>query len=241
MIRLVVVDETRLFGETLATRIAAETDIEILHCTTGSAALLDAIGHSPADIVLGDARLFPTGNPAVARLWERGWGHRYDSGSRFPDAHSVPAVVLLSNRSDDARITAYVRCGVRGWVPRAATTADLLDAIRSVADGGTWIPMRSMTTILNDMLWSPPATDPAHALLTSLTPRQREVLSLLMAGLGRTDVANRLQLSTNTVRTHIQCILSKLDVNSCVAAVALVRHAGYMGRGGEPTDRSDRA
>jgi len=56
-----------------------------------------------------------------------------------------------------------------------------------------------------------------------LTRRERDVLTCLVEGLNRPEVAMRLQLSTNTVRTHVQSILSKLGVNSCVAAVALVR------------------
>jgi DNA-binding NarL/FixJ family response regulator len=60
-------------------------------------------------------------------------------------------------------------------------------------------------------------------LLASLTPREREVLSCLAEGAGRRDVAERLHLSANTVRTHLQNLMAKLGVHSTLEAVALTR------------------
>jgi two-component system NarL family response regulator len=93
-------------------------------------------------------------------------------------------------------------------------------------EGGTWIPPRILTEALVELTADSPQHDPTHGLLASLTPREREVLSCLTDGLRRSEVAARLQVSTNTVRTHVQSILSKLEVNSSVAAVTLTRRAG---------------
>ncbi|CAM5719139.1 Response regulator transcription factor OS=Streptomyces microflavus OX=1919 GN=G3I39_28055 PE=4 SV=1 [Streptomyces microflavus] len=62
--------------------------------------------------------------------------------------------------------------------------------------------------------------------MESLTPREREVLRCMVAGLGRKAVAERLFLSPHTVRTHMQNVLGKLGVHSTLAAVALARRAG---------------
>ena len=64
-------------------------------------------------------------------------------------------------------------------------------------------------------------------MLGQLTHREREVLLCLVDGLDRPEVAARLKVSTNTVLTHVQSILAKLGVRSCVAAVALVRKAAH--------------
>ncbi len=65
----------------------------------------------------------------------------------------------------------------------------------------------------------------AQIRLDRLTPREREVLACPVEGLGRTDIAARLHVSTNTVRTHVQSILAKLGVSSSVAAVSLATGA----------------
>jgi DNA-binding NarL/FixJ family response regulator len=150
--------------------------------------------------------------------------HRPDAPGRLRSGHS-PAVVLLADAPDLARIGAAVRCGIRGWVPRDATLDDLLRAVRSAADGGTWVPPKVLTVVLDELTCRPPDDDPTRALLGRLTPREREVLDCLADGLGRPDVAARLNVSTNTVRTHVQSMLSKLGVNSSVAAVALLHRA----------------
>jgi DNA-binding CsgD family transcriptional regulator len=63
------------------------------------------------------------------------------------------------------------------------------------------------------------------SLLAALTPREREVLACLADGDGRRDVADRLYLSANTVRTHLQNLMAKLGVHSTLEAVALIRRA----------------
>jgi DNA-binding NarL/FixJ family response regulator len=134
-------------------------------------------------------------------------------------------VVLLADGPDLARIGVAVKSGIRGWVPRDATLDDLLRAVRAAADGGTWVPPKVLTLVLAELTRRPADDDPTRALLARLTPREREVLDCLADGLGRPEVAARLHVSTNTVRTHVQSILSKLGVNSSVAAVALLRRA----------------
>jgi DNA-binding NarL/FixJ family response regulator len=80
-------------------------------------------------------------------------------------------------------------------------------------------------------VWSSAPEDPTQTLLGRLTPREREVLSCLAEGLTRPEVAMRLRMSTNTVRTHVQSILSKLGVSSSLAAVALQRSAEHPSSG----------
>jgi DNA-binding NarL/FixJ family response regulator len=223
VIQLAIVDSSRIFADALAARLGSEPDIRVLRCATGCAALQQAVNHSSVDVVLADAALFPGIRPDRAepvRLHAR-----HASAPRPAARTGGPAVVLLADRTDQDLLAPAVRAGVRGWVPRDATVADLVTAIREAAEEGTWIPPRLLTAVLGDLTWTPPADDPIQLLLADLTPREREVLSCLTEGLGRAEVAARLQVSANTVRTHVQSILSKLGVNSAVAAVALARKA----------------
>jgi DNA-binding NarL/FixJ family response regulator len=229
VIHLAIIDGSRVFADALAASLSAELDIRVVRCATGHVALRQALEHSSADVVvcddaLFDDALFDAGSPlSVVGATPRP-RVPLDVVSRT-DQHAPPrpAVVLLADHADVARLAACLRWGVRAWVLRSNSMDDLIEAIREAATGGTWIPPKELTRVLKELVWSSPADDPFQVLTERLTHRERDVLACLVEGLNRPEVAMRLQLSTNTVRTHVQSILSKLGVNSCVAAVALVR------------------
>lgn len=214
---LAVVDRNRVFADVIAARLGAEQDIQVLRCTDEPAAFPQLVGRSAVDVVLADAGLFapeeiPAGAPGRCRA----------------------AIVLMAEARDQALLLPAVRAGVRGWVPRSAPIDTLLTAVREAAGGGTWLPPTALTRVLGELLSEPEHDDPVRALLATLTPREREVLSCLAEGLGRPAAAARLRMSTNTVRTHVQSILAKLEVSSALAAVALWRSAGAEHSGAAP-------
>jgi DNA-binding NarL/FixJ family response regulator len=214
VINLVLVDATRVFGEALASRLDSDTDMRVLRVATSAEALIDALAHSLVDVVVCDVVLFDSERlkPQLAAL----------IGPRRRDGQERVSVVVLADHDDEHRLGRAVRSGARGWVPRDSSADDLTAAVREVAAGGTWIPPKVLTRLLDELTES---HNSAQRALAALTPREREVLLCLCEGLSRVEVAARLRLSTNTVRTHVQSILSKLDVNSSVAAVALARKA----------------
>ena len=83
-----------------------------------------------------------------------------------------------------------------------------------------------LTGVLRELTAARKHRTESERLVESLTPREREVLRCMVAGLGRKAVAERLYLSPHTVRTHMQNVLGKLGVHSTLAAVALARRAG---------------
>ncbi|WP_344555067.1 response regulator transcription factor, partial [Streptomyces atrovirens] len=83
-----------------------------------------------------------------------------------------------------------------------------------------------LTGVLRELTAARRHRTESERLVESLTPREREVLRCMVAGLGRKAVAERLFLSPHTVRTHMQNVLGKLGVHSTLAAVALARRAG---------------
>jgi DNA-binding NarL/FixJ family response regulator len=93
--------------------------------------------------------------------------------------------------------------------------------IRGVRRGETWIPPALLTRVLGELMTLRDAMEAESGRLASLTTREREVLECLSAGMSRAEIGRRLFLSTNTVRTHVQNLMAKLDVHSSVAAVAL--------------------
>jgi DNA-binding NarL/FixJ family response regulator len=99
----------------------------------------------------------------------------------------------------------------------------LVDVIRRASRGETWLPPAEMGRIIALLLQDQERRREDGELLAALTPREREVLSCLAEGAGRREVAERLHLSANTVRTHLQNLMAKLGVHTTLEAVAVSR------------------
>jgi DNA-binding NarL/FixJ family response regulator len=95
--------------------------------------------------------------------------------------------------------------------------------IRGVARGETWLPPAESGNVLRLLMAERQQQEDNDGLLAALTPREREVLACLAEGAGRREVAERLHLSANTVRTHLQNLMAKLGVHSTLEAVAMSR------------------
>jgi DNA-binding NarL/FixJ family response regulator len=226
VIHLAIIDGSRVFADVLAACLCAEPDIRVVRCATGRIALRQALAHSSADVVLGDAALFdPDECPSTVGAIPLPRAPLDVVAAPARPKPARPIVVLLAANNDVPRLATCLRWGVRGWVPRTCSISDLLEAIRETDSGGTWIPPKELTRVLGELVWSSGGDDPLQVVLAQLTHREREVLLCLVDGLDRSEVAARLKVSTNTVRTHVQSILAKLGVSSCVAAVAVVRKA----------------
>ncbi|MGN6176954.1 MAG: LuxR C-terminal-related transcriptional regulator [Streptosporangiaceae bacterium] len=138
-------------------------------------------------------------------------------------------VIVVTANEDENRVIDAVHAGVSGWVPKNEPVEHLVSVVQGVLRGETRIPSQLLTRVLA-RLTSVPRDGPGRdQRLATLTRREKEILDLLVAGVKTNDIAQRLCLSRNTLRTHIQNILGKLNVHSTVAAVALVRRAamGY--------------
>ena len=134
-----------------------------------------------------------------------------------------PRVVMLSAASDAERIVAAVRAGAAAWVRKDASVDYLLCVIRGVVHGETWLPPTELGEVLRLLIADQDDRQDCDELLAALTPREQEVLFHLVQGAGRKEVAERLQLSANTVRSHLQSLMAKLGVHSTLEVVALAR------------------
>ncbi|MFF8291082.1 LuxR C-terminal-related transcriptional regulator [Streptomyces sp. NPDC016309] len=232
-IRVLVVDDHRIFAESLAAALAAEPDVDVAAAGSGPAALrcLDraAAEGRRFDVLLVDADLGAAAAPAVARAVP-------DNGEAVVDGISLvsgvregrPEVrtVVLAEKDDPARAALALQAGASGWVAKDCSLQRLLTVIRGVLRDETHLPPALLTGVLRELTAARKHRTESELLVESLTPREREVLRCMVAGLGRKAVAERLFLSPHTVRTHMQNVLGKLGVHSTLAAVALARRAG---------------
>ncbi|MEV3859712.1 response regulator transcription factor [Streptomyces sp. NPDC050095] len=236
-IRVLVVDDHRIFAESLAAALAAEPDVDVSAAGSGPAALrcLDraAAEGRRFDVLLVDADLGaaslggmrpPTVVPDTASQDGLVDGISLVAGVRS----GQPAVrtVVLAERDDPRRAALALQAGASGWVAKDCSLSRLLTVIRGVLRDETHLPPALLTGVLRELTAARKHRTESERLVESLTPREREVLRCMVAGLGRKAVAERLFLSPHTVRTHMQNVLGKLGVHSTLAAVALARRAG---------------
>jgi DNA-binding NarL/FixJ family response regulator len=144
----------------------------------------------------------------------------------------LPALVLSATSSPDA-VVRSLRAGASGFVPKTASSDDLLAAIGAAADGHTWLPVELIGPVAHRLMEPEPPSD-WELLIDSLSDREREVLGLMVDGLSRAEIGTTLSISINTVRTHVKSILAKLGVHASLEAVSLALRAGIRP---EPVDR----
>ncbi|MFF4525347.1 response regulator transcription factor [Streptomyces bluensis] len=235
-IRVLVVDDHRIFAESLAAALAAEPDVEVSAAGSGPAALRclerAAAEGRRFDVLLVDADLggnAPGARPAAVPVREGKEEGLVDGISLVAGVRSgQPGVrtVVLAEKDDPRRAALALQAGASGWVAKDCSLSRLLTVIRGVLRDETHLPPALLTGVLRELTAARKHRTESERLVESLTPREREVLQCMVAGLGRKAVAERLFLSPHTVRTHMQNVLGKLGVHSTLAAVALARRAG---------------
>ncbi|WP_181767943.1 response regulator transcription factor [Streptomyces albidus (ex Kaewkla and Franco 2022)] len=278
-IRVLVVDDHRIFAESLAAALAAEPDVEVtaagsapaaLRCLERAAsdgrrfdvALIDADLTAPAAGASTAAGVSLNGaNGQLAAVLSRdgadggvpaatavvhGAGAEILSNKpvlpgtsgadvkpggiplvgRLRSEHPAVRTVMLAERDDPRQAAAALQAGAGGWVAKDCSLSRLLQVIRGVLKDETHLSPALLTGVLKELTASRKHRTESERLVEALTPREREVLRCMVAGLGRKAVAERLYLSPHTVRTHMQNVLGKLGVHSTLAAVALARRAG---------------
>jgi DNA-binding NarL/FixJ family response regulator len=211
-IRVLIVDRHTLFAEAFATRLRREPDLVVLPVALDLRRAFTLVATEHPHVVVLDMM-----SPA-------------DDGLRLLDhlqkRHPNVRVVVLSAAGDVGAITRAVRRGAVGWLSKSEGADRVVKVIRGVAGRGGWIPPEVLGDVLRRLSAGDPDPGADQRELSGLTPREREVLRCMVDGLSRHDIAERLGLSTNTVRTHTQNLLAKLDLHSTLEAVTLAMRVG---------------
>ncbi len=132
------------------------------------------------------------------------------------------AVVVLSEQPKTAWLSNALRAGVRAVLPRDATPEQLRAALEAAVAGLVVVHPSEVSAVLP----APAASSsPVRELPEPLTPREREVLQMISAGLGNKEIAGRLSISEHTVKFHVASILGKLGASTRTEAVSIgIRH-----------------
>ncbi|MBK9179883.1 MAG: response regulator transcription factor [Acidimicrobiales bacterium] len=211
-ISVLIVEDHAMVAEALEEALGAEPGL-VAEGWCGSIAELEArLGLSCPDVVVLDFRL-PDGDAGDgARLVTR----------RCPSAR----VLVLSAWSDDHALARAVEAGCDGYVLKEQPVEDLVAAIRRVHDGEAVFAPQLLPRVLALL------SGRRRTVGNDLTPREVDVLTSLAMGATTDSIADELGLSVNTVRNHVQSVLTKLGAHSRLEAVAIGLRAGLVPAGG---------
>lgn len=209
---VLVVDDHPVFAEALAARLSREPDLVLPPPAADLRQARDALSANRIDVVLLDVVL---GDESGLDLLD-------EIRIRYPAARTV---MLAAVGTVDAAVTA-VRRGALAWVPKTIGAETLVSIIHGVLRGEAYLPPDLLGRVLRELS----GTDPGGGPLATMTTREREILQYLVDGLSRTEIASRLYLSVNTVRTHTQNLFGKLGVHAVLEAVAVALQAGMRPR-----------
>lgn len=212
-IRLLLIDDHLMVTEVLASRLSAAGDIWVAgQCTTADPALLDIVRGARPDVITIEVEPF---GPEIGEMLRRLMAVR-------PEAH----VVILSSDRTVAHAVEAARAGVSAWVDKEQGVAELESAVRGVVQGKSWFPPEMLGGVLRQLRDDLRRAREQSGLLSLLSSRERDVLLSMMDGKRGRQIGDDLMISTDTVRTHIRSIFTKLDVHSRLEAVRVARAAG---------------
>jgi DNA-binding NarL/FixJ family response regulator len=208
-IRVLIVDDHAVFTDALSTILRTEPEIQVVGTgATVREAIASARTLQP-DVVLLDVHM-PDGSGVEA-------------AAAIKKDRAQTQVVILTSDEDEAVLRSAVQAGVTGYLSKHETAAQVVQAVRSAARGEALIAPYMLARLLHGL-----QKKDAPAPVTPLTARELEVLRELSLGHDNEAVAKALRMSPNTVRTHVQNILSKLDVHSKLEAVSRAIREGWI-------------
>lgn len=209
-VKLLIVDDHRVFAEGLESVFRTEPDFEPMAAVTNPSQVLGVVAANRPDAVVMDVQLGDVSG--------------IDLTAQLTALPAPPRVVVLTAYSDTATALGAVQAGAVGFVSKDGPAEHIVTAVRAAVLGGTWVPAGLLSMVLAAA--DRPVTEPPAQLFIQLTGREREVLRLMVCGLDRKAISERLNRSPDTVKTHIRNIAAKLGTRSMAEAVAVALHAG---------------
>ena len=204
MIRVAVADDHGVLRDGLAGVIGAQPDMELVATAADGAEAVAMCRSTTPDVVLMDLEMPVLDGIEATR-------------AILADAPKT-AVLVLTSFSDRRRITSALDAGAVGYLLKDASADEVVRGIRTAAAGGSPLDPRAARSLLE----AKNAPDP----LAGVSPREREVFSLLLDGLPNKLIASRLEISEKTVKSHLTSIFRQLGVTDRVQAILWAERQG---------------
>ncbi len=229
-IRVMLVDDHHLFREGVSSLLKRDERFVVLSEASNGEQALELLADATPDVILMDVRM-----PGISGI---------ETTRQILKKHPAIKVVMITASEKDEDLFDAIKAGAQGYILKAVTDSkQMREAIFAVAAGEAIIPPAMVPRLLNEFATiadgkrreaeeAPPETlveaglvaapeetvAPEDDSINLLTPREREVLELVAEGLTNKEIASRLVISVNTVRSHLRFILDKLHINNRVQA-----------------------
>lgn len=207
MTRVLIADDHGVLRDGLGRVIAAQPDLELVGLAANGAEAVELCRETSPDVVLMDLEMPVMDGIEATRAIVR--------------ANPATAVLVLTSFSDRRRITGALDAGAVGYLLKDAAADDVVQGVRAAARGGSPLDPRAARLLLE----SHAAPDP----LEGLSPREREVLGLLLEGMPNKLIARQLEISEKTVKSHLTSVFRAIGVTDRVQAVLWAERLGLRG------------
>jgi DNA-binding NarL/FixJ family response regulator len=203
-IRLLLIEDNRLLREGLTTMLKKQQDMNIVETVGDGENILTIMRKSKPELLLLDLGLRNRSSINLVRLVKK----------NFPDTK----VIVMDLIPLQADVFEFVQAGVSGFILKDATVKDFLKTIRSVAKGFQILPPNLTGSLFSQIVEHAVNRSKPSVIIDSvrMTKRERQVIELISEGYTNKEIAQKLHLSTYTVKSHVHNILEKLALNTRV-------------------------
>jgi DNA-binding NarL/FixJ family response regulator len=215
MKRVCIADDDGLFRSALRVSLDNEFGLQVAAEVSDGDALIATCAQRQLDLVLLSANL--PGDSSVVTVCRRLRATR-------PDL----AVLVLTDSDDERLLLQILDAGAIGYVTRNSRLTDLVHSVHAALRGEACIPRGMLGGLLKELISRRRKSDAGSQRIERLTHREKQVLQELATGRDGDQIAANLFISPQTVRTHIQNVMAKLEVHSRVEAAALAREYGML-------------
>ena len=221
-ITVLIVDDQAMVRAGFAAVLAAQPGIEVLGQAANGQEAVNLAHELRPDVVVMDVRM-PVMNGLEAT-------RALQTPPRSSDY--VPKVLVLTTFDIDDYVYEALRAGASGFLLKDALPEELVAAVRIVADGEALLAPSVTRRLIEDFARSTPVRRVDTALLSGLTEREVEVLTLVGRGLSNNEIAASLFIAEQTVKTHVSKVFSKLNLRDRVQAVVFAYDVALVQPGG---------
>lgn len=218
--RVVVVDDDPLVRGGVVMLLHGYDDLEVVAEAADGTSALAVVHDADPDVVLLDLRMpGMDGIEVTRRLTQDPPGDRADR---------LAKVLVLTTFHDEELVFGALRAGASGFLVKSSAPGHLVDAVRSVARGDSWLDAAIAGQVLRALHQVPHPTAWSRTAVDALSPREQQVLAQIAHGLSNAEIAEQFVVSEATVKTHVHRILMKTGCRDRAQAVVLAYRSGLV-------------